>query len=104
MRAGRPVARAGQAAAAALGRTQLAPSDRRSVACAGGAERQRWPGRDACSSGVVMVLGRAATGRQQGSERGARVLCRARREEERGGESKGGKVNYLTRFKFKIIN
>ena len=40
-RGARPdAARAAWATAAALGRTQLAPSDRRSVACAGGVERQ----------------------------------------------------------------
>ena len=93
-------ARAGRAAAAALGRTQLAPSDRRSVACAGGAERQRRPGRGECSSGVVMARRSEATaGRQQGGSRAASTgvqwrseraaAARALPRAERGRESEG---------------
>ena len=81
------------------------------VGCRAGGRRSE--GGRARSSGVVMELSRAAAGRQQGSERGrcsgtasAALECSAARAGRRkgGGESKGGKVNYLTRFKFKIFN
>ena len=71
-------ARAGRAAAAALGRTQLAPSDRRSVVCAGGVERQRRLGRGKCSCGVVMARrSEAAARRQQAQRTGGSGAARA---------------------------
>ena len=70
---------AGWAVAAALSRTQLAPSDRRSVACAGGAERQRRPGRGACSSGVVMARRSEAAAQRQQAQRARRAAARALR-------------------------
>ena len=71
--------RAARAAAAALGRTQLSPSDSRSAACAGGVERQRRPGRGACSSGVVMARRSEAAAQRQQAQRARRAAARALR-------------------------
>ena len=54
------------------GRAWLSSTGRRGVACAGGAERQRRQGRDACSTSIISGSGTQRGGRQCSSGDGTR--------------------------------
>ena len=89
-------ARPGEVEGAALGSALMASGvvgasrcGRRSVACGGGVERQRRPGRGACSSGVVMARRSEAAAQRQQAQRARRAaVCalRAQRGERRARE------------------
>ena len=114
MRAGREAGSSGRAGSSRGARPDAAGAERPSKRGVCGRSRAsamararcvlEWGGDGARQGSSWVAVGQRARAVQRRSECGARVLCRARREEERGRESKGGKVNYLTRFKFKIIN